>query len=194
MEVVNNTIDESKTQNDDGNELAITASGVLAESTNKVINETVPTGTLKDQIEDEQEEEEAAVSDDEDNGQQEEETVVVGGEEESNDAENTDVQVVVDDKEASTTKAVSLKGNNNKQIQLAVSRIKSIMKMDPDFNLVGKDSLFLVTKATELFIEFLSVESHKSTINALRKTIQKKDIEAAVNEVDSLCFLDAALD
>ncbi|CAF0716914.1 unnamed protein product [Brachionus calyciflorus] len=78
--------------------------------------------------------------------------------------------------------------------QLALSRIKTIMKLDPEMNLSSKDSVFLVAKATELFIEFLSKESYKFTSQGSRKTIQRKDIDQAVNAVDSLCFLDAALD
>lgn len=32
--------------------------------------------------------------------------------------------------------------------QLALSRIKTIMKMDPELNLASKDSVFLIAKAT----------------------------------------------
>ncbi len=39
-----------------------------------------------------------------------------------------------------------------KHSQLALSRIKTIMKLDPDLGLVSKDSLILITKATVVFI------------------------------------------
>ena len=38
--------------------------------------------------------------------------------------------------------------NNFKSCQLALSRIKTIMKLDPDLGLVSKESLFVITKAT----------------------------------------------
>ena len=78
--------------------------------------------------------------------------------------------------------------------QFALSRIKAIMKMDPEMCLSSKESVFLVAKAAELFTEFLSRETYKFTSQGTRKTIQKKDIDQAINAVDSLCFLDAALD
>ena len=36
----------------------------------------------------------------------------------------------------------------NKPCQFAVSRIKTIMKLDPDLSLVSKESVFLIAKAT----------------------------------------------
>jgi hypothetical protein len=38
--------------------------------------------------------------------------------------------------------------NNHKSCQLALSRIKTIMKLDPDLGLVSKESLYVITKAT----------------------------------------------
>lgn len=37
---------------------------------------------------------------------------------------------------------------NPKQIQLALSRIKTIMKLDPDLSLTSKESVFMIAKAT----------------------------------------------
>ncbi|RNA42488.1 DNA polymerase epsilon subunit 4 [Brachionus plicatilis] len=99
------------------------------------------------------------------------------------------------EKESKKTKKADLELDfTTRPCQLALSRIKTIMKLDPELNLTSKDSVFLIAKATELFIEFLSKEAYKFTSQGARKTIQRKDIDQAVNSVDSLCFLDAALD
>lgn len=39
-------------------------------------------------------------------------------------------------------------GANQKQVQLALSRIKTIMKLDPDLSLASKESVFMIAKAT----------------------------------------------
>lgn len=42
----------------------------------------------------------------------------------------------------------SNKASSNFKCQFAASRIKTIMKMDPEMNLSSKESVFLVSKAT----------------------------------------------
>lgn len=44
--------------------------------------------------------------------------------------------------------------------QLPVSRIKTIMKSSPDVEGIRKEALFLVNKATEYFIQFLTSTAH----------------------------------
>lgn len=78
--------------------------------------------------------------------------------------------------------------------QLPLSRIKGIMKLDPELNLVSSDSVFVMTKATELFIKSLARESFVFAEQGKKKTVQKKDIESAINAVDALMFLEGALD
>lgn len=67
------------------------------------------------------------------------------------------------------------------------------MKLDPDLNITTNEALFLVTRATELFIESLSVESYSFTAQAKKKTVQKRDVDLAISAVDSLMFLDGAM-
>jgi DNA polymerase epsilon subunit 4 len=80
-----------------------------------------------------------------------------------------------------------------KLVQLPLARIKNIIKLDPDISLVSSEALFAITKATELFIESLAKESYIHTSQAKKKTVQKKDIDSAIMSVDSLIFLDGAL-
>lgn len=78
--------------------------------------------------------------------------------------------------------------------QLPLSRIKSIMKLDPELNLVSSDSVFLMSKVTELFIKSLARESFAFVEQGKKKTVQKKDVDSAINAVDALMFLEGALD
>ena len=67
------------------------------------------------------------------------------------------------------------------------------MKLDPDLHIASNEAVFLVTRATELFIESLALESYNFTLEAKKKTIQKRDVDLAIDAVDSLMFLDGAM-
>ncbi|XP_023936886.1 DNA polymerase epsilon subunit 4 [Bicyclus anynana] len=78
--------------------------------------------------------------------------------------------------------------------KLPLARIKNIMKMDPDVSIVNAEAVFLVTKATELFLETIAKETYTYTAQQKRKTIAKKDLDVVINKVDCLCFLEGAMD
>ncbi|XP_038052196.1 chromatin accessibility complex protein 1-like [Patiria miniata] len=48
---------------------------------------------------------------------------------------------------------------------LPVARIRTIMKSSPDITVIGQESLFLITKATELFVQHIAQESHSRSQN-----------------------------
>ncbi|XP_017753560.1 PREDICTED: DNA polymerase epsilon subunit 4 [Eufriesea mexicana] len=81
-----------------------------------------------------------------------------------------------------------------KLVKLPLGRIKTIIKTDPEVNMVNQEAVFLITKSTELFIESLTKESYKYTAQMKKKTIQKRDIESAINNIDALIFLEGMLD
>jgi len=67
------------------------------------------------------------------------------------------------------------------------------MKLDPDLHMANNEAVFTVAKAVELFIASLSRESYTYTAQSKKKTIQKRDVEMAISAVDSLMFLDGAM-
>lgn len=67
------------------------------------------------------------------------------------------------------------------------------MKLDPDVKLISGEGAFLVTRATELFIQSLAREGFIHTQQAKKKTLQKKDLDLALSTVDSLVFLEGAM-
>lgn len=96
----------------------------------------------------------------------------------------------VDLKLDNQTSAANSKG---KLFQLPLTRIRNIMKLDPELHIASNEAVFLVTRATELFIESLAQESYSFTIEAKKKTVQKRDVDLAIEAVDSLMFLDGAM-
>lgn len=78
--------------------------------------------------------------------------------------------------------------------QFPQTRVRNMMKIDPDLHLANRESVFLLTKAAELFVEYFVKEAHKRTILGKRKTIQKRDLDAAIVENDEMVFLEGTLD
>ena len=60
--------------------------------------------------------------------------------------------------------------------------------------LTFQDAVFMVTKALELFIESLAIESFSYTASSKKKTMSKDDVFKAIDSVDALAFLDGAMD
>ncbi|XP_015514360.1 DNA polymerase epsilon subunit 4 [Neodiprion pinetum] len=81
-----------------------------------------------------------------------------------------------------------------KLLKLPLSRVKAIVKLDPDVNLITQEAVFLITKSAELFIDSLAKESYKYTAQNKKKTVQKRDVEIAIENVDGLVFLEGALE
>ncbi|VVC40760.1 Hypothetical protein CINCED_3A010117 [Cinara cedri] len=77
---------------------------------------------------------------------------------------------------------------------LPPGRVKLIMKMDPDVNIVAGEAVFLVTKATESFIGLLAQHCHKAMVTSNKKTLQKKHIDAVIEDNVPFEFLEGALD
>ncbi|XP_014472677.1 PREDICTED: DNA polymerase epsilon subunit 4 [Dinoponera quadriceps] len=81
-----------------------------------------------------------------------------------------------------------------KLLRMPLGRIKTIIKSDPEVHLVNQEAVFLIAKSTELFIDSLVKEAYKYTIQAKKKTVQKRDIETAIDKVDALVFLEGTMD
>ena len=78
--------------------------------------------------------------------------------------------------------------------KLPLGRIKHIMKLDPDVTMASQDCVFLISKATELFVDSLAKECYTYTVQNKKKTISKNDVDTAVEAVDCLAFLEGAIE
>ncbi|CAH1775230.1 unnamed protein product [Owenia fusiformis] len=79
-------------------------------------------------------------------------------------------------------------------VRFPITRIKTIMKQDPDVNLASQEAVALIAKATEFFIGAMAKESYSFTLQGKRKTVQKKDIDNAIDVTDEFAFLEGTLD
>ncbi|TKY47761.1 Dr1-associated corepressor-like [Spatholobus suberectus] len=59
-------------------------------------------------------------------------------------------------------------------------RVKKIMTLDKDVKRVSSEALFLVSRSTELFLQFLAEKSAQVAIGKKRKTVNLEHIRTAV--------------
>ncbi|XP_063609983.1 DNA polymerase epsilon subunit 4-like [Penaeus indicus] len=79
-------------------------------------------------------------------------------------------------------------------VRFPLARIKRIMKADPELGLAGQDAVFLVAKATELFVESLALEAYHYTSQSKKKTVSRRDVDHCIDAIEALAFLDGAMD
>ncbi|XP_041061089.1 DNA polymerase epsilon subunit 4 [Carcharodon carcharias] len=87
-----------------------------------------------------------------------------------------------------------LPGLQHKLLRLPLSRIKGLMKADTDVSLASQEAVFAIGKATELFVEVIAKDAYTSALQGKRKTIQRKDVDNAVDATDEFAFLEGTLD
>ncbi|OJJ81722.1 histone-fold domain-containing protein [Aspergillus glaucus CBS 516.65] len=77
------------------------------------------------------------------------------------------------------------------QSALPISRIKKIIQLDDDIVQCSTNATFVISVATEMFIQYLAEQGHNvvKSERKPRKTIQYKDLATAVSRIDNLEFL-----
>uniref|UniRef100_A0AAZ1XMA1 DNA polymerase epsilon subunit 4 n=1 Tax=Oreochromis aureus TaxID=47969 RepID=A0AAZ1XMA1_OREAU len=65
--------------------------------------------------------------------------------------------------------------------KLPLARIKALMKTDPDVSLASQESVFIIAKATELFVEMIAKDALVYAQQGKRKTLQRKDLDTWPN-------------
>lgn len=76
-----------------------------------------------------------------------------------------------------------------KNHSLPLARIKKIMKADEDVRMISSEAPVVFAKACEMFIMELTKRSWMHTEENKRRTLQKKDISAAISKTDVYDFL-----
>ncbi|KAK7889765.1 hypothetical protein WMY93_025325 [Mugilogobius chulae] len=74
--------------------------------------------------------------------------------------------------------------------KLPLARIKALMKTDPDVSLASQESVFIIAKATELFVEMIAKDAMVYAQQGKRKTLQRKDLDNAIEAIDEFAFLE----
>ena len=66
------------------------------------------------------------------------------------------------------------------QLEFPKGRVKKIMVLDEDVKRVSSEALFLVSRSTELFLQFLAEKSANVAIEKKRKTVNLEHVRIAV--------------
>ncbi|CAJ1851834.1 unnamed protein product [Sphenostylis stenocarpa] len=66
------------------------------------------------------------------------------------------------------------------QLEFPKGRVKKIMTLDKDIKRVSSEALFLVSRSTELFLQFLAEKSANVAIEKKRKTVNLEHVRMAV--------------
>jgi len=77
------------------------------------------------------------------------------------------------------------------QTQLPLSRVKKIIALDSDINMCSNHAAFVITLATEMFIQYMAEQGHNvvKSERKPRRNIQYRDLSNAVARLDNLEFL-----
>ncbi|XP_063150474.1 DNA polymerase epsilon subunit 4 [Candoia aspera] len=78
--------------------------------------------------------------------------------------------------------------------RLPLARVKALVKADPDVSLASQEAVFILARAAELFVETIAKDAFVHTQHGKRKTLQRKDLDNAIEELDEFAFLEGTLD
>ncbi|XP_074083348.1 DNA polymerase epsilon subunit 4 [Macrotis lagotis] len=78
--------------------------------------------------------------------------------------------------------------------RLPLARVKALVKADPDVTLAGQEAVFILARAAELFVETIAKDAYLCAQQGKRKTLQRKDLDNAIEAVDEFAFLEGTLD
>ncbi|XP_045139918.1 DNA polymerase epsilon subunit 4 isoform X2 [Echinops telfairi] len=78
--------------------------------------------------------------------------------------------------------------------RLPLARVKALVKADPDVTLAAQDAIFILARAAELFVETIAKDAYCCAQQGKRKTLQRRDLDNAIEAVDEFAFLKGTLD
>jgi len=81
-----------------------------------------------------------------------------------------------------------------KLIKLPLTRIRSIIKTDPDVKIASQDAVISLAKATELFIQGLAREAAMRTLREKRKIVLRKHLDDVFETKDCYSFMEGVLE
>lgn len=93
-----------------------------------------------------------------------------------------------------TGQSLPLPLGTDKLLRLPLSRVKNIMKMDPEVTLASQEAVATLAKAAELFIMAVSQDAIYKTLQSKRKTLLRKDLEHVFDTKDCYAFLEGCME
>ncbi|XP_076441441.1 uncharacterized protein LOC143280611 [Babylonia areolata] len=83
---------------------------------------------------------------------------------------------------------------SDRVFRLPLSRVKHIIKMDPDVTLASQEAVVTIARAAELFISALSRDASYKTIQGRRRVVLRRDLEHIMDTRECYAFLEGAMD
>ncbi|CAG0922181.1 unnamed protein product [Notodromas monacha] len=124
--------------------------------------------------------------------------VVTDGENQSTiEVSDSNVTEVLFDSEGLDPAEVVVEEHAEKQeklIQFPLSRVRALMKSDPEFQLASKEAVVIIAKAAEKFVASISEEAGRLMQQRKKKTLQPRDVAECIQNDPNLEFLDGAMD
>ncbi len=65
-------------------------------------------------------------------------------------------------------------------LRLPLTRLRPLIKLDPDVQITAQDAVFMLAKATELFIEHLAAAGAELTLSKKKKVVGRQDIDQLI--------------
>ncbi|XP_050092897.1 DNA polymerase epsilon subunit 4 [Anopheles aquasalis] len=87
--------------------------------------------------------------------------------------------------------------NVSREVRLSLlpfARIKQLMKVDCEISVISAEAIFVVTKATEHFVQTLAKDACGYTMDSKKKNMSKADIEKTIANTFSLKFMEGMMD
>ncbi|XP_077363724.1 chromatin accessibility complex protein 1 [Festucalex cinctus] len=72
---------------------------------------------------------------------------------------------------------------------LPISRVRLIMKSSPDVSNINQEALFLTTKATEMFVQYLALSSFNNGQGRESHSLSYSDLASAAEDIETFQFL-----
>ena len=74
-------------------------------------------------------------------------------------------------------------------MQLPVNRIRQIINLDPESQMITKEALMVICKATEAFVQDLGGVCAQIAKTQKRKTLLLQDLQFATSQIDKFHFI-----
>ncbi|CCI50565.1 unnamed protein product [Albugo candida] len=81
------------------------------------------------------------------------------------------------------------KACNPDAVVYPLARVKRIVKQNPSIHKISNEALIAISKATELFVEYLGKKSHEQTLYRKRQQIKASDVIQAIHSCSILEWL-----
>ncbi|XP_053228633.1 DNA polymerase epsilon subunit 4 [Podarcis raffonei] len=95
---------------------------------------------------------------------------------------------------AAAAAAAATSSSAARPARLPLARVKALVKADPDVSLASQEAIFILARAAELFVETIAKDAYIYAQQGKRKTLQRKDLDNAIEAIDEFAFLEGTLD